>query len=621
MAISFNTEFYLEQKLAQLQADGETSFETTADVAAAFEASGLTAEEHYEQFGLVEGLNPNEEFDTNVYLSQKLAQLQASGEEFATVEEVIAAFAAAGLSPLEHYNQFGAAEALSPNANFNVQAYLEDKLAQLQADGVEGFETTADVLAAFQTAGLTPLDHFKQFGEAEGLVAKPLPTDGSALTEALVALQNAQTAEAEALADIALAVNAALDTPLTGDALDAYVAGFTANDATVNLTTAETAVGTAQAALLNAQSTLTTARNLIEADPATVTGDYLDGVRQTDANLQVALNEVRADIQADDVARPLLNTRTEAQAALNNDIGVEGSNRQILTDLRTAITAYANAGGDLAAVLNGTTSVAELLAEINTALAVENDDGVAVNTLVGTFEAANYELAGTTAEVTAINEAIVVVEERDALVEALATAQTNLEGNALGADLVAVEALIATRDGLKEAVTAAESDLAEAQQYFDQLSELVATFEAAGETTEAAREALEALGVENLVELGVTSTSGTAEEADLYLFSAEETGDLSLLNFEAADLLFIGEGYSRVDLGSDADIAAERLGSSAELEVFFQQDGINAVIYIETEAFGGNAIGEADLTKITLTGVSIDDLQFENGYVSIVEAA
>nr|WP_290693300.1 hypothetical protein [Halomonas sp. UBA3074] len=199
MAISFNTEFYLEQKLAQLQENGETGFESTADVAAAFEAAGLTAEAHYEQYGLVEGLNPNEDFDTNVYLSQKLAQLQEDGEEFASVEDVIAAFAAAGLSPLEHYNQYGAAEALSPNAEFNVQAYLEDKLAQLQADGVEGFETTDDVLAAFQEAGLTPLDHFQQFGEEEGLVAQPLPTDTSALTEALAGLSGAKQDKADAL--------------------------------------------------------------------------------------------------------------------------------------------------------------------------------------------------------------------------------------------------------------------------------------------------------------------------------------------------------------------------------------------------------------------------------------
>ncbi|PHR01763.1 MAG: hypothetical protein COB32_09900 [Halomonas sp.] len=170
MAISFNEAYYLEQKLAQLQQAGETGFESTADVQAAFAASGLTAEQHYNQFGTAEGLNPSPEFNTDVYLNQKLAQLQADGEEgFETTADVLAAFQNAGLSPLEHYNQFGAFEAISPNNDFNAEFYLEQKLAQLQEAGETGFETTDDVLAAFQAAGLSPLDHYNQFGAFEAL--------------------------------------------------------------------------------------------------------------------------------------------------------------------------------------------------------------------------------------------------------------------------------------------------------------------------------------------------------------------------------------------------------------------------------------------------------------------
>jgi hypothetical protein len=136
-----------------------------------------------------------------------------------------------------------------------------------------------------------------------------------------------------------------------------------------------------------------------------------------------------------------------------------------------------------------------------------------------------------------------------------------------------------------------------------------------------AQDALEELGVENLVELGATSTAGTAGEADLYLFSAETTEDISLLNFENDDQLFLGEGFARVDLETDVDLSTDREGDSSALEVFFQQDGTNAVITVETQAFGGNAENLDDATQITLTGVNIDDLQFENGYVSVVEAA
>lgn len=331
MAISFNTEFYLEQKLAQLQADGETGFESTADVAAAFEAAGLTAEAHYEQYGLVEGLNPNEEFDTNVYLSQKLAQLQANGEEFATVEDVIAAFAAAGLSPLEHYNQYGAAEALSPNANFNVQAYLEDKLAQLQADGVEGFETTADVLAAFQAAGLTPLDHFKQFGEAEGLVAKPLPTDGSELTEALNNLQAANTAKADFLASLDLD-----DDPETAT---------TEDDVAAKLELADDALA---AARLDESDRALNARILDREDDvaaAQAAIDSVEGLAEAVETLEVALEEltVAEDAQADaqasvDGAQVTFQGRNEGsvvdyigyEVSVNGELVIEDDNGQLV---------------------------------------------------------------------------------------------------------------------------------------------------------------------------------------------------------------------------------------------------------------------------------------------------
>jgi len=91
MAISFNETFYLEQKLAQLQAAGEAGFETTADVQEAFAAAGLTAEAHYLQYGASEGLNPSADFDTNVYLDSKLAQLStAGGFENITTREALA---------------------------------------------------------------------------------------------------------------------------------------------------------------------------------------------------------------------------------------------------------------------------------------------------------------------------------------------------------------------------------------------------------------------------------------------------------------------------------------------------------------------------------------------------
>ncbi|WP_019951343.1 beta strand repeat-containing protein [Kushneria aurantia] len=123
--INFNTSYYLQDKLEQLQ-NGEDAAQysdwTTQDVEEAFSAANLTPEQHYEQFGSVEGLNPSPQFDTDAYLQEKLAQLQdqdatqANGEPYETAADVLNAFRDAGLSPLEHYNEYGQEEGLTAPA-------------------------------------------------------------------------------------------------------------------------------------------------------------------------------------------------------------------------------------------------------------------------------------------------------------------------------------------------------------------------------------------------------------------------------------------------------------------------------------------------------------------------
>ena len=444
------------------------------------------------------------------------------------------------------------------------------------------------------------------------------------------------------MADIARAdnQNEAVDgeTTITAEAaLKTFVDSYTEASAQAELTAAETAVGNAEVTLLNAQSALANARNDIGVAGTVTTGDYLEGDRLTDANLAAALNEVKADIAATAGKTPdvsaLLNARTQAEANLDTDIGKDGTNTETLVDLRSAIVAYAQAGGALtASVAAGATSattVSDLLTSINVALDTDetNENTAAADALVADFynetntDTAEYAFTSANAEEKAIADAITVVTERDALVEAVTAAEGTLTAQPIGADLVQIEGLIDTREGLIQNVTEAEEGVAEAEQYFSELSALVEAYETAGDDVTDAQDALEELGVENLVELGATSTAGTAGEADLYLFSAENTENLSLLNFESNDQLFFGEGFARVDLATDADLSTERLGDSSALEVFFQQDGTNAIVTVETEAFGGNAQNLDDATQITLTGVNIDDLQFENGYVTVVEAA
>lgn len=246
MAIQgFDKTYYLNQKLAQLQASSETSAQWEGKTADDLEASlqndfGLTAEQHYTQYGVQENLNPSAFFNTDVYLQAKLAQLQADSSTASewqgkTTADVLQALNDSGLSPLEHYAAYSREEALSPNAYFNpseyadakaqqmldnqpgeyadlnaarqaflaawegdlyqhyvqygakegidpsnafdTSVYLEKKLASLQAAGETQYQTVEDVKQAFFSDGLNPLTHFISYGEKEGLPAPAEPTD------------------------------------------------------------------------------------------------------------------------------------------------------------------------------------------------------------------------------------------------------------------------------------------------------------------------------------------------------------------------------------------------------------------------------------------------------------
>src|SRR5690554_1693452 len=103
------------------------------------------------------------------YLASKLEQLKELNEarygEW-TEEDVLEAIEGAGLTPLQHFEQFSGVEGTSPNAYFNAQEYLTFKAAQLNREGVDGRSNwvPAEVSAAFAAAGLTPWAHFQTYG-------------------------------------------------------------------------------------------------------------------------------------------------------------------------------------------------------------------------------------------------------------------------------------------------------------------------------------------------------------------------------------------------------------------------------------------------------------------------
>ncbi|QJQ96029.1 MULTISPECIES: hypothetical protein [Halomonadaceae] len=181
----FDKEFYLNAKLAELQADESTRDEWEGTDAATLEATllnefNLTPEQHYLQFGYAEGVSPNAYFNAEEYIDAKGQALLADDNfEFETLEEARNAFndTWAG-NPYEHYLQHGAAEGLNPSNAFDANAYYEEKLAELQANEDTAAEwqgrSAEEVKAEFENAGLTPLGHYVAFGQQEGLSAPPV---------------------------------------------------------------------------------------------------------------------------------------------------------------------------------------------------------------------------------------------------------------------------------------------------------------------------------------------------------------------------------------------------------------------------------------------------------------
>ena len=111
----FNSAEYIRAKATEMFNDSESSYLTIDEAAADFEALwNGNVYNHYLQYGEAEGVNPSNDFDVSSYLEAKLAQLQAEGNtEITTTEGVAAAFEDAGLTALEHFLAYGEEENLS----------------------------------------------------------------------------------------------------------------------------------------------------------------------------------------------------------------------------------------------------------------------------------------------------------------------------------------------------------------------------------------------------------------------------------------------------------------------------------------------------------------------------
>ena len=132
--MAFNEEQYYADKLAHLQATGKTQYTNINQVKQAFADAGLTAQQHQQMYGNNEGIGTTYKAPTpapmpsygNItqpsafpfqneddYYSAKLAHLQGTGKsQYTNIDQVKGAFQHAGLTPQQHYAQYGMNEGI-----------------------------------------------------------------------------------------------------------------------------------------------------------------------------------------------------------------------------------------------------------------------------------------------------------------------------------------------------------------------------------------------------------------------------------------------------------------------------------------------------------------------------
>lgn len=168
--------------------NGGKPWTTTDEVNTVLAAQGFTPESHFEAYGKYEDLSPVKEFNADEYYALKAAQLNAmnNGAGFEpngnawTAAQAEQAIKDAGLSAWDHYVQYGSKEGVSPSNSLDEGKYLQAKAEALNAAKYEGRNdwTSEQVKAAIEQGGMTVLDHYEQYAGKGDLEAAAIPATG-----------------------------------------------------------------------------------------------------------------------------------------------------------------------------------------------------------------------------------------------------------------------------------------------------------------------------------------------------------------------------------------------------------------------------------------------------------
>lgn len=374
----------------------------------------------------------------------------------------------------------------------------------------------------------------------------------------------------------------------------------------------------------------------------------VDAKNPTDAEITAALTKV---VDSKEIA---VNRASSIELDANASVAAAQINAQRETfedNVSTAKDTVAKTDG----LLDAISSLKAAEGRYEDALKAELKTDKALTGEVAKFEALNE---GQTALTAADNGTItnLIVEDNGTLVAAESVEPANLEGfDALLASAQAQFDATQNVDKFKGALDKALNKVVELDDTLNSASVADGdiTFTVAGEGTSDtetllnAEDNLEAFNkavaeYEAVVALqnkageldqAVTDAENAFDDLDVNLGSITDGDDLFIFDADSDatinaafgdngdDQLYIGDGFTKVDLDLDlADgeaLANTDQGSADALEVFFQQSDAGTVLSFENKAFAGNSEAGFDGVQVTLTGVNADDLQLDNGYISI----
>jgi len=180
--------------------------------------------------------------------------------------------------------------------------------------------------------------------------------------------------------------------------------------------------------------------------------------------------------------------------------------------------------------------------------------------------------------------------------------------------------------GLAQAIASETQSVAGAQKNIEALDNALASldkalalsseYKALDEKVTAAEKAVTDAGFAlKVLDIGAEAASG---DSDVFLFGASTINTtVTSFGLQGDDRIFFGEGFSLVELADDQAVS-QNVGSSSALEIFMEQDGANTVLWVEKQAFAGSSTTTtSDLVQITLTGVTAEDVAFDNGYLTV----